>query len=428
MQDDEYPWCALVPNSNSGSDSTISIAGDKFEIGRIAGADRVLDNPAISTHHCVIERERVGGKWEIYLRDLSQNGVFVGEEKIGKGNKVKLQEGDFVRLISSTIPMYKQYDLSYIFHDLTQKTDRELAMMRDISELYFIDQEIGKGAHASVKLGIHKATGKHVAIKIINHQKFELSNSEQIPIEEQVREVDILRRISHKNAIRIIDVFPQPNEMFIVMDYAAGGNLFDLIKARGRITEDDSKVIMKQLCSVVKYLHGIGVAHRDIKPENILLASPNDVLKIRLTDFGLAKMFSDFSMLRTTCGTPLYLAPEVLEKSGSYTEAVDIWSLGVVLWVMLTASRPFPKTHQTSRRVDYSQSLNFSTPPLPLLSQDVKDFLSGAIRVLPAERFTIFQMCDHSWLSQLPNSDQDSNSSSEEEILITSKRKRKKTK
>ncbi|KAJ1467646.1 kinase-like domain-containing protein, partial [Baffinella frigidus] len=160
-------------------------------------------------------------------------------------------------------------------------------------------------------------------------------------------EIAIMKKVDHPNCIKLHEVYDEKSKMYMVLDLVTGGELFDRIIARGHYSEKDAATMMTDALSALKYLHGMGIVHRDLKPENLLYASGDekdpmyDVIK--LADFGLAKVVqggNDHTMT-TTCGTPGYVAPEVLEQKGGYGPEVDVWSMGVIMYILLCGFPPF---------------------------------------------------------------------------------------
>jgi len=173
------------------------------------------------------------------------------------------------------------------------------------SEYYRIERLIGKGSFGKVMLGIHKLTGKHVSIKVTNKGSVNDNNVK----EKVLREVEIHRKLSHVNVVRILEVVESLDSMMIVMEYVNGGDLKQYIKVRGRIKEDETRAFFKQIVSGLLYLHSKRILHRDIKPDNILLGKD---LKVKICDFGISKQMEDHSEINEHCGTPLYTAPEII--------------------------------------------------------------------------------------------------------------------
>eukprot|EP01121_Diplochlamys_sp_Union-15-3_P022867 TRINITY_DN986_c0_g1_i2.p1 TRINITY_DN986_c0_g1~~TRINITY_DN986_c0_g1_i2.p1 ORF type:complete len:383 (-),score=83.69 TRINITY_DN986_c0_g1_i2:452-1600(-) len=197
---------------------------------------------------------------------------------------------------------------------------------RTAKEVYTFGKELGKGGFSVVKECVNKETGEKVAIKIIEKQ-----NAGEEELQLLQREIDIMEKLTHKNIISLVETFDEPEHIYLVLELVTGGELFDQILARGSYGERDAANIVKQILLAIQYMHSNGVAHRDLKPENLLCSGKNGEI-IKVTDFGLSKDFGQ-DKLKTSCGTPDYVAPEVL-KGQAYDSSVDIWSIGVISYIL----------------------------------------------------------------------------------------------
>lgn len=208
-----------------------------------------------------------------------------------------------------------------------------------VTEKYAIKALIGKGAFSRVVRVEHKVTKQPYAIKMMKivegKKAFE-------------SELAVLRKVQHTYVVRLYEVFECRNKVYLVMELATGGELFDRIVSRGCFTEQDGTHVLYMVLEGVRYLHSLGITHRDLKPENLLYYHPGNDSKIMITDFGLSKLRKnpDDSTMDTTCGTPDYIAPEILMRR-SYTNAVDMWSIGVVSYVLLCGALPFADDNST---------------------------------------------------------------------------------
>ncbi|XP_038665057.1 serine/threonine-protein kinase H1-like isoform X3 [Scyliorhinus canicula] len=210
-----------------------------------------------------------------------------------------------------------------------------------VTARYDIKALIGRGSFSRVVRVEHRATKQPFAIKMI-----ETKAKEGKEVCES--ELNVLRRVSHRNIIQLIEVFETQDRIYMVMELATGGELFDRVIAKGSFTERDATRVLQMVLDGVKYLHTLGITHRDLKPENLLYYHPGSDSKILVTDFGLANSGNkggDWSM-RTTCGTPEYIAPEVLLRK-PYTNAVDMWALGVISYILLSGTMPFEDENRT---------------------------------------------------------------------------------
>jgi len=201
----------------------------------------------------------------------------------------------------------------------------------NISKEYTLGKTIGKGAYGQVRLAIHKATKQTRAVKILPKSKIDLP--------ALMNEVNILSKLSHPNIMQIYEIFEDKANMYIVSEYCKGGELFDIIEKKGNFTEKDACKIMKQLMSAICYSHQNNIIHKDLKPENILMDKDKDELAIKIIDWGCAETVMTIKRSETADGTIYYIAPEVLH--GEYNEKCDIWSCGVIFYILLCGYPPF---------------------------------------------------------------------------------------
>ncbi|KAK5605742.1 hypothetical protein CRENBAI_006828 [Crenichthys baileyi] len=190
------------------------------------------------------------------------------------------------------------------------------------------------GAFSEVVMAREKATGKMVAIKCIPKKALK---GKETSIEN---EIAVLRKIKHENIVALEDIYESSNHLYLIMQLVSGGELFDRIVEKGFYTEMDASRLIRQVLDAVNYLHSMGIVHRDLKPENLLYFSPHDDSKIMISDFGLSKMEGTGGVMATACGTPGYVAPEVLAQK-PYSKAVDCWSIGVIAYILLCGYPPF---------------------------------------------------------------------------------------
>lgn len=224
------------------------------------------------------------------------------------------------------------------------------------------------------------------------------------------REVEIhIMACEHPNIVRIYDVYEQQYNgmacLFIVMERMSGGELFGKIQEKGRnaFTEREASKIMHAICSAVQHLHSLGIAHRDVKPENLLYSDTSDDAVLKLTDFGFAQKFDEnVKQLVTACYTPYYCAPEILSSS-PYGKAVDVWSIGVIMYILLSGYPPFYSSHGApispgmKRRIRAGQ-YEFPSVDFDRVSEAAKHLIRGCLKTDPAERITIDQVMTHKWL------------------------------
>jgi len=258
-----------------------------------------------------------------------------------------------------------------------------------LEDKYEIGKELGRGGFSIVKKGKNKKTGDEVAIKCINKK-----NLKKDELQLLTREINIMQKLRHKSIIQLIDIFETPSELFLVLELVAGGELFDQIVERGSYSENDAASLIRQVLEGIDYMHKHGVVHRDLKPENLLCAAAN---VIKIADFGLSKDVESGN-LQTSCGTPSYVAPEVL-LGGQYDNEVDIWSIGVITYVLLCGFTPFygDNQRQLFERILHAK-FDFPSPEWDDVSATAKDFVSKLLVVNPAERLSAEQAQQHPWL------------------------------
>ncbi|KAL0281085.1 UNVERIFIED_CONTAM: hypothetical protein PYX00_002182 [Menopon gallinae] len=263
---------------------------------------------------------------------------------------------------------------------------------------YELEKTIGKGNFAVVKLATHVVTKTKVAIKIIDKTKLNEDNLKKI-----FREVQIMMQLRHPHIIRLYQVMETEKMIYLVTEYASGGEIFDYLVANGRMSEDEARRIFHQIVAAVSYCHRKNIVHRDLKAENLLL-DPN--MNIKLADFGFSNHFTEGKMLSTWCGSPPYAAPELFEGKEYDGPKADIWSLGVVLYVLVCGALPFDgKTLHTLRYRVISGK--FRIPYF--MSEECENLIRHMLVVDPDKRLNIKSILSHRWMSCVkPVSDLDS--------------------
>ncbi|KAE7999583.1 hypothetical protein FH972_003994 [Carpinus fangiana] len=220
-----------------------------------------------------------------------------------------------------------------------------------------------------------------------------------IAIEDVRREVKILRALTgHNNLVQFYDAYEDHDNVYIVMELCEGGELLDRILSRGgKYTEDDAKAVMIQILNVVAFCHLQGVVHRDLKPENFLFMSKDENSQLKAIDFGLSDFVKPDERLNDIVGSAYYVAPEVLHRS--YTTEADVWSIGVIAYILLCGSRPFwARTESGIFRAVLKADPSFEEPPWPSLSAEAKDFVKRLLNKDPRKRMTAAQALSHPWI------------------------------
>uniref|UniRef100_A0A3Q0SCK0 Calcium/calmodulin dependent protein kinase I n=1 Tax=Amphilophus citrinellus TaxID=61819 RepID=A0A3Q0SCK0_AMPCI len=262
----------------------------------------------------------------------------------------------------------------------------------DIKEHYDFKEVLGTGAFSEVVLAEEKRTQRLVAIKCIPKKALE---GKENNIEN---EIAVLHRIKHPNIVSLEDIFESTSHLYLVMQLVSGGELFDRIVEKGFYTERDASQLIHQILDAVKYLHDMGIVHRDLKPENLLYYSMDEDSKIMISDFGLSKIEGAGSVMSTACGTPGYVAPEVLAQK-PYSKAVDCWSIGVISYILLCGYPPFydendAKLFEQILKAEYE----FDSPYWDDISDSAKDFICHLMEKDPLKRYTCEQALQHPWI------------------------------
>jgi serine/threonine protein kinase len=216
-------------------------------------------------------------------------------------------------------------------------------------------------------------------------------------------EINILKQISlgHKNVLTLHDYFETQNNLYLVVDLALGGELFDRIVERGNFYEKDAAQVIYTVLSAVRYLHDHGIVHRDLKPENLLFRTREENSDLLIADFGLSRIMEQekFHLLTTTCGTPGYMAPEVFRKIG-YGKPVDLWAVGVITYFLLCGYTPFDR-ESSAQEMQAILSADYSYEPVEYwqgVSAEAKSFIDSLLKVNPSHRMTARQALQHPWI------------------------------
>ncbi|XP_068175842.1 calcium/calmodulin-dependent protein kinase type IV-like [Antennarius striatus] len=259
-----------------------------------------------------------------------------------------------------------------------------------VEDFYNLSSELGRGATSIVYRCEEKQTQKPFALKVLKKT-----------IDKKIvrTEIGVLLRLSHPNIIQLKEIFETDTDIALVLELVTGGELFDRIVERGYYSERDAAHVIKQILEAVAYLHENGVVHRDLKPENLLYADLSLDAPLKIADFGLSKIIDDQVTMKTVCGTPGYCAPEIL-RGNAYGPEVDMWSVGVILYILLCGFEPFfdPRGDQYM----YSRILNcdyeFVSPWWDEVSLNAKDLVSKLIVLDPHKRLSVREALQHPWV------------------------------
>uniref|UniRef100_A0A8C6UJE9 Si:ch211-255p10.4 n=1 Tax=Neogobius melanostomus TaxID=47308 RepID=A0A8C6UJE9_9GOBI len=267
-------------------------------------------------------------------------------------------------------------------------TTKELSLGQSAQYVgpYRLEKTLGKGQTGLVKLGVHCITSQKVAIKIVNREK--LSESVLMKVE---REIAILKLIEHPHVLKLHDVYENNKYLYLVLEHVSGGELFDYLVKKGRLTPKEARKFFRQIISALDFCHSHSICHRDLKPENLLLDEKNN---IRIADFGMASLQVGDSLLETSCGSPHYACPEVIRGEKYDGRRADVWSCGVILFALLVGALPFD--HDNLRQLlEKVKSGVFHMPHF--IPPDCQSLLKGMIEVNPDKRLSLEAIQKHPW-------------------------------
>ncbi|KAH0627206.1 hypothetical protein JD844_002683, partial [Phrynosoma platyrhinos] len=331
-----------------------------------------------------VEKQSVQGKREEIWKSKEQ--TLGGEEKVTHGEselnrperveELKVnKEGNKTRRVNDT----------KLRHDVSSRAD--------VEKCYEIGRTIGDGNFAVVMECHHRNTNQNYAMKIIDKSK--LKGKEDM----LENEILIIKSLSHPNIVSLIEVFETDAEIYLILEYVSGGDLFDAIIESVKFTEHDAALMITDLCEALVYIHSKNIVHRDLKPENLLVQrNPDKTTTLKLADFGLAKQVT--KPIFTVCGTPTYVAPEILAENG-YGLEVDMWATGVILYILLCGFPPF-RSHERDQeelfQIIQLGHFEFLSPYWDNISAAAKDLINRLLVVEPKKRYTAQQVLQHLWI------------------------------
>ncbi|KAI8056288.1 kinase-like domain-containing protein [Gilbertella persicaria] len=342
----------------------------------------------------------------VFICNHSTNGTWINGEKV-KGFR-ELETNDIIQFLDpSRYPL--EENPCYIFVESTMNDIRA----KSIDSFYNLKSNIiGKGNYGNVVIAECKETGKTVAIKMIPRKAF---------AKREVWKTATLREISvcmlfpiHPCIIQVSRMFEQDQQMYIVMEYGPHGDLFDIVACRDEIFKEyEVRIIFDQIAHAVACLHENDIVHRDIKLENVIVTDKKN-LYVKLCDFGFSTFINQKQALTTSCGTAMYVAPEIV-SARPYGKAVDVWSLGVLLFITLTSTSPFPQLSDDQTKWEKEKAIldksikegkfTFSHPSWEYISAEAKDLIQQMMKVNVEERINIEQVLQHPWLQQIENAE-----------------------
>ena len=295
---------------------------------------------------------------------------------------------------------------------------------------YRIGRKIGQGGFAKVNLGLNVLTGRVVAIKSFDKTK-KTKYGDNLNMDKILYEINLMQKLNHPNITKILETFEDEKFYFIIMEYINGGNLFSFVKKRRKLSEKVAKFLFKQIILGIKHIHSQLIVHRDIKLENILIDMNNTV---KICDFGIGIILSsEDQVLHSHCGTPMYIAPEIIlsnKEKGYLGFPVDIWSAGIVLYIMLSGKLPFNidddfqddfdgynnNIKEKNAKLRY-EIINNKPKYIENISDEARNLLNGLLEKNPFKRLTCDQILNHPWFSEISNNKNHLFSKDEKKLL-----------
>ena len=264
---------------------------------------------------------------------------------------------------------------------------------------YILNEELGFGGFAKVVEGIHIPTGEKVAIKILDKNKL---YSDSLALKRIKLEISILKNTRHKNIIKLYEVMETPQKIYLIMEYCKGGELFNYIIRKKHLSEEQSCKFFHEIIDALEYLHVQNIVHRDIKPQNILLDNLNNEITIKIIDFGISNIYSLDNLLETSCGTASYAPPEMHTGNKYFGLLTDIWSAGVVLYIMNFGYLPFCEEDE-DKNIQNIINGNYEIPKEA--NPELKDFLKHLLDINPLTRYDFDQIKKHPWFNIISSDD-----------------------
>jgi len=408
-------WGRLVPSDmktdSQGRDknwTSKDLEKDFIYIGRVAARldhetrkdsenkeTFVVDDPVVSSFHCIIEKDQEENIW---LTDKSTNGTYVNKSKVGRGKRRLISDGDEIVLVTSAKRDKKtkkpRKKISFFFYSSNSEDDEISAVKRK----YHFKEQLGVGSFAEVWLGIHRIEGVKVAIKMIDMKRYQAMLAGEDMMQNEIK---VMQTLNHQNIIRLEeDPLREGENVYLIMEYAAHGDLakviFDAHKKGGKaLSEPQIFSMFSQLLGAISHVHENGYIHRDLKPDNVLLSSLDPIV-LKLTDFGLTR---NADSATSAVGSQIYSAPEVF--TGKYGQAVDMWSLGCILYALFNGNPPFYDAENRPPFREQQQSpIKFGKKKWKDRSKWARDLICRLCMFKAQKRITIEKIYEHKWYNE----------------------------
>mmetsp|Transcript_6064 Transcript_6064/g.11062 ORF Transcript_6064/g.11062 Transcript_6064/m.11062 type:complete len:554 (-) Transcript_6064:486-2147(-) len=350
------------------------------------------------------------------LNDPSLTSGFFSKHPVRKGDYIWAIDGKEIRTIDDArkalmgakgalIPILTYNSFRKLRTTVMADTTREIikenkrvgakASPVRIEQKYKIEEKLGEGAFAVVKKATNRQTGKVYAIKIVDRSNLDRNMEDALK-----DEIFILNELNHSHIMGLDDVIVTINNYFLVTEYLEGGELFDRIVDKNSYTESEARDCCRIVFDGLAYCHRKGVVHRDLKPENLLLQYKHSDSEIKIADFGFAKVAPAENSLTTICGTPGYVAPEILRKQ-KYGSKADMWSMGVIVFILIGGYPPFyAETERDIFRLTVAGKFSFDEAHWGHISPGAKDFISSMLTTNPSKRASAEEVLRHTWMNE----------------------------
>jgi len=263
-----------------------------------------------------------------------------------------------------------------------------------IEDIYALGEILGEGMDGEVRKAVHKTNGQQCAVKIIS--KTAMDEDE---IAALTNEINILSEIDHPNVVKLYEAFETDEKLYIVLELMEGGELFDRIIESEFFSENEAKEVLLPIIDAVSYWHEMDIIHRDLKPENLLYESADEESLIKISDFGLVKWVPQSTFATTACGTPGYIAPEII-MCKRYGKQVDVWSIGIILYILLWGYPPFYSDWNSELfEMIKAGKFEFHASYWDQVSANAKDLIKKLLTVDPTKRITLEEVKEHDWFT-----------------------------
>lgn len=339
------------------------------------------------------------------LKNLNINNSNALDSLLQKNNKAiekitnQNQEGEYEEIVYPSIDKSNidhTYSVTYnkIVNCILQSFQQNRKYPETDLSFYKFGRQLGRGAFGKVNLGVHILTGKTVAIK-----SFKLNDKEINSIRRRLHlETQLMKTLNHLNVLKMYETFETTNYLMIVVEFISGGDLLSFLRKRNKVSEPVAKFLFKQLMEGLKYMHSQGIIHRDVKLDNILLDADSS---IKLCDLGVSKLIKQGEIMTEQCGTPAYIAPEIISGEGYSGFGADMWSAGVVLYALLSGTMPF-KANNMNDLQNLIISSNYSE--IKEVSKDASNLINELLELDPKKRLTADQALRHPFFKDVRKS------------------------